>query len=182
MVIETEPPGAQVRFEDLEGRWMQSPARLDDVVAGEHVAHVIKVGYATADVKFTVAANGEARPPKLVLQRLVGAARIESKPDGCEFEVRDGETVVKTGRTPADFADLPTGNYEVVLRNEGREKRAPLVVEREGVKPVRLEFKSRKFAITSTPPGASTHRAASLVAGTDACDSGRQSRRCCVRI
>ena len=154
VVIETEPPGAQVRFEDLEGRWMQSPARLADVAAGEHVAHVMKVGYAAAHVKFTVAANGEARPPKLVLQRLVGAARIESKPDGCEFEVRDGDAVVKKGRTPADFTDLPTGTYEVVLRNEGREKRAPLVVERGEATPVKLEFGSRKFTITSTPQGA----------------------------
>ncbi len=152
--IETDPPGVKVRIESMEGRWFETPARLDGVPGGEHTAHFISPLHEHEDVKFTVRANEEARLPRVSLRRSMGAVQVESVPPGCEFEIRDGDAVVKTGRAPAACEGLPTGDYEVLMRHRGREKRSAFTVMRGDPVPVRLEFASGKFLVTSTPAGA----------------------------
>ncbi len=151
VLIETDPPGAMVV---LEGRMRRAPAQFGDLRAGRHSAHVMLPGYEPVDAPFDVRANGEARPAQLRLKHSVGAAHLASLPPGAEFELRRDDAVVETGTTPAVLAALPTGDYQVRMRLDGREQTAPLTVKRDETTPAEIEFASGKIAVTSTPPGA----------------------------
>jgi eukaryotic-like serine/threonine-protein kinase len=152
--IETEPPGVKVRIEDMDRLWAETPAKFDGLPAGEHVAHILSALYETEDVKFTVTADAETRVPKISLRRSVGGASIASVPPGCEFDVLDGAKVVRSGRAPQTFYDLPTGPYELVMRHEGREKHEAFTVGRGEPDPVKIEFVAWKFSVSSVPAGA----------------------------
>ena len=151
VLIETEPPGAMVV---VEGVLRPAPARFAELKTGAHSAHVMLKGYEPVDVKFEVTARGEAHPPKLRLAHGLGRAELSSVPAGAAYELRQGEVVVKAGTTPAVLAELPTGEYEVRMRLDGREQTAPLEITRDEKAPVEIEFASGKIAVTSTPPGA----------------------------
>jgi eukaryotic-like serine/threonine-protein kinase len=151
VLIDTEPTGAMIV---LDGRMKRAPAQFADLPTGQGSAHVMLPGYEPADVVFNVPANGEAHPPKLRLAQARGAAELASRPAAATFELRQGETVVKSGTTPAKFSDLPTGAYQVLMRLEGRERTAELEVRRGEISAVEIEFASGRLAVTSTPPGA----------------------------
>ncbi|MEO6787711.1 MAG: serine/threonine-protein kinase, partial [Chthoniobacteraceae bacterium] len=112
-LIETEPAGAMVI---LDGRMLRSPAHFTAMRAGAHSARVMLPGYEPLDVPLKIAAGAETRPPPILLRRSVGSVHVESEPEGCEFEIRSGAEFVKSGRTPSDFSELPTGKYEIVMR------------------------------------------------------------------
>jgi len=150
-VLETQPPGAMVI---LEGRMLRTPARFTDIKPGEHSARVMMPGYEPVDLALRIEPGGEAHPPAVMLRRSTGGARVESEPPGCEFEIRNATETVGTGKAPADFNDLPTGPYEVVMRHDGSEKRAPFEVKHGEMAPVAIRFGLGKFLVTSTPPGA----------------------------
>ncbi len=151
VLIETEPAGAMVV---VEGKLRPAPAQFGELRVGAHSAHVMLKGYEPVDVKFDVAASGEVHPAKLRLTRGRGAAEISSLPAGAAYELRQGGVVVKTGTTPAAIADLPTGEYQVRMRLDGREQTAPLEIRRGETAAAELEFASGKVAVTSAPPGA----------------------------
>ena len=151
VLIETEPPGAMVV---VEGVLRPAPARFAELKTGAHSAHVMLKGYEPVDVKFDVTAKAEAHPPKLRLAHGVGAAELASVPAGATFELRLGEVVVKTGTTPAVLAALPTGEYQVRMRLDGREQSAALEITRGETAATEIEFASGKIAVTSMPPGA----------------------------
>ena len=149
--IETDPPGAMVIMDE---RMLRTPARFSPVTAGEHKARVMMPGYDPVVLPVRVAAGGDVKLPVLTMQRSSGIARVESEPAGCGFEIRNGAEVLKSGMTPAEFKDLPTGTYEVVMRHEESEKRAPLEVTHGDPALVSLRFGTVRFSVTSTPPGA----------------------------
>ena len=151
VLIETEPPGAMIV---MDGRMLRAPAQFANLTVGKHSAHVMLKDYEQMDVKFDVPANAEAHPAKLRLTHCRGAAELSSLPPGAEFELRQGDAVVKSGTTPAVLAELPTGGYQVLMRLDGREQTAPLEVVRDERTPVQIEFASGTVAVTSTPPGA----------------------------
>ncbi|HEV7868076.1 MAG TPA: serine/threonine-protein kinase, partial [Chthoniobacteraceae bacterium] len=139
VVFETEPPGAMIV---CDGILRRSPARFDQLKTGTHSAHVMLAGYEPLDVPFEVNGSAEFRAPKLRLQRALGRAQITSVPAGAAFEVREGEQVLRTGRTPAEVDGLPTGTYELVANHEGREQRTPLEIRRGELTETALEFAS----------------------------------------
>ena len=149
--IETEPPGAMVV---VDGRMRPAPAQFSDLKTGTHSAHVMLKGYEPVDIKFEVPAKAEVRPARLQLKRSLGSGQLASLPPGAEYELRQGESVVRKGATPALLADLPTGDYELRMRREGREQSAPLEIRRGETTPAEIEFASGTVAVTSTPPGA----------------------------
>jgi formylglycine-generating enzyme required for sulfatase activity len=150
VLIETDPPGAMVV---CSGSMRRAPARFEQLRVGRYSAHVMLSGYEPADVKFDVALGSLAHPPRLRLLRSHGAAQLDSRPSGALFEIRDGETVVKNGRTPAALTDLPTGQYQLVLRMDGREERETLDIKRGELVEKTVEFGTGKIAVTSQPPG-----------------------------
>ena len=151
VLIETEPPGAMVV---LEGRMRRAPAQFPDMKVGAHSARVMLTGYEPVDVRFDVRADAEAHPAKLRLTRCLGGAELTSVPSGADFELRQGGTVVNGGTTPAKLTGLPTGEYTVLMRIDGREQSAPLEIRRGETVPAEIEFASGKLTVTSTPPGA----------------------------
>jgi formylglycine-generating enzyme required for sulfatase activity len=151
VLIETEPPGAMVIFNETMRR---SPARFDQVKLGSYSAHVMLAGYRDVWVKFDIASNTEAHPPPVRLQRLLGGAQLDSRPTGATFELKSGTTIVKSGRTPAAVADLPTGRYDLVLKLEGREERDTIEIVHGEVAEKTVEFGTGHLAVTSRPPGA----------------------------
>ncbi len=151
VLVETEPEGAMVI---LDSRMRRSPARFTAMSEGEWSARVMMPGYEPVDLAFRIYAGGEARPAKVSLRRSTGAVRVESEPPGCDFEVRDAKETIRSGKTPAEFSDLPTGTYEVVMRYAAIEKRAPAEVKSGETFPVSFRFGMGKFLISSSPPGA----------------------------
>ncbi len=151
VLVETEPTGAMVV---LGGQMKRSPAQFAELTTGRHSAHVMLPGYDPVDVALEIPANAEAHPAKLRLAQARGAVGLASRPAGAEFELRQGETVVKSGTTPAHLADLPIGAYQVLMRLDGRERTAELEIKRGETSPVEIEFASGRIAVTSTPPGA----------------------------
>ena len=166
LLVETEPEGAMVI---LEGRMLRSPAHFTALNTGERSARVMLPGYDAVDLPFSIQAGGEARPAKISLRRSTGAVHVESEPAGCEFEIRDVKEMVRSGKTPADFSDLPTGAYEIVMRHAASEKRAPVEVKSGETLPVSLRFGSGKFFISSTPQGAEILADGKIV-GTAPCE------------
>ena len=151
--IETDQPDVKVRIEGIE-RLIETPAKVADLPAGEHIAHILSSKYDAQDVKFTVSPNSETRVPKVALRRSVGDAIIESVPPGCEFDVLQDANVVKSGRAPETLTGLPTGEYQLLMRHEGREKRSDFTVSRGEPELVKIEFGSWKFSVSSVPAGA----------------------------
>ena len=151
VLIETEPADAMVKVGE---RMLKSPARFTGVPAGERSARVMLGGYDPVVLPLRIEAGGEIRLAKVTLRRSTGRARVESDPEGCEFEIRSESEVVKSGKAPLTFNDLRTGAYEVVMRHEGTEKRMPLEIQRDELASVSLRFGSGKFLVTSTPAGA----------------------------
>lgn len=151
VVIETEPAGAMVV---IDGRMKRAPAQFQDLKTGRHTARVMLTGYDPVDTAVEIPAHAVARPAKLRLALARGSAELASRPTGAEFELRQGETVVKSGTTPAKFAGLPTGAYQVWMRLDGGVRTAELEVTRGETSAVEVEFASGRIAVTSTPPGA----------------------------
>jgi len=151
VVIETDPPGAMVIFSESMRR---SPARFDRVKRGEQRARVVLPGYEPVDVSFSIEPNALVRPPRVKLLRNLGGAQIASMPEGATFELRDGDAVVKSGRTPATLPDLPTGQYLLVLKRDGREESQTIQVSRGEVTETTVEFGTGQVKVTSQPPGA----------------------------
>ena len=151
VLIETDPAGAMVI---LEGRMLRSPAHFSALKAGAHSARVMLPGYDALDVPLKITPDAETKAPPVLLRRSVGALHVESDPSGCEFEIRSGAGSVKSGRTPADFSELPTGAYEVVMRHDGGEKRSGIEVKSGETVPVSLRFGLGKFLVSSSPQGA----------------------------
>jgi formylglycine-generating enzyme required for sulfatase activity len=151
VVIETNPPGAMVAMDG----WMHpAPAHFDGLRPGAHSAHVMLKGYEQVDVKFDVQSKTEAHPKLLQLKRSVGSAQISSTPPGADFELRSGAVAVKSGTTPATLAGVPTGEYDVIMRLDGREQRGRIEIARDEMTQTELEFASGKIAVRSAPPGA----------------------------
>ncbi len=151
VIIETDPPGAKVVFSEA---MKSSPARFDRVKRGRQTATVMLAGYERTEVSFIIEPNALVRPPRVSLRRQLGGAEIASRPEGATFELRDGATLIKSGRTPASLPDLPTGQYQLVLKLDGREERDAIEISRGEVTEKLIEFGTGHLTVSSNPPGA----------------------------
>ncbi len=151
VTIETDPPGAMVV---CNGTMHRSPAHFERLRLGGYSARVMLPGYEPADVKFEITGATALRPAPLRLQRSRGAAQLDSQPSGALFELRDGDAVIKSGHTPATLADVATGQYQLVLKLDGREERDTIEIKRGELAEKVVEFGSGKIKVTSQPPGA----------------------------
>jgi serine/threonine protein kinase/formylglycine-generating enzyme required for sulfatase activity len=159
--IETEPPNAMVV---LDGQMKRSPAQFDGLPTGRHNAHIaLSSDYDPIDVPIEIAPRAAAHPPKFKFVRSHGTARIESKPAGARFELRDGEQIVQHGTTPATLASMPTGKYALVLRRDDREVKETIEIRRNEETVKQVEFVSGRVTATSQPA-----RAKILVDGKEA--------------
>jgi formylglycine-generating enzyme required for sulfatase activity len=150
-LIRTDPPGAMVLLGD---RMKKSPAEFPDTESGKYPLRVMLSGYEPVEMKIEIGAGGQLPPLKLA--RSKGTLQLTTQPGGGEFELRkDGDQgLERKGRAPATLADLPTGQYDVIARRDGRELKERLEIRRNEVTIKELVFASGSVAVTSDPAGA----------------------------
>jgi formylglycine-generating enzyme required for sulfatase activity len=151
VMIETDPPGAMVVCSQT---MRKAPARFDQLRLGSASAHVMLAGYEPKDVSFEVESGTQPRPIKVKLARSRGAAKLDSQPTGAAFELRMGETVVTSGKLPAELADLPTGPYQIFCKLDGREESEAIEIKRGELTEKTVEFGTGRIQVASRPAGA----------------------------
>jgi len=149
--IETDPPGAMVVLGD---KMRRSPAEFDQLRAGGHTARVMLAGYEPEDAHFEIEPDRQAQLAPLRLQRSRGGVEIASRPAGAKFEMRQGEEVIRRGTAPATLNDLPTGEYQLVVKLEQRTRTDTLEIKRGEVTTRDVEFASGVIRVRSQPTGA----------------------------
>jgi hypothetical protein len=149
--IETDPPEAMVVLGD---KMLRSPAEFTELRTGQYSAHILLAGYEARDVRFEVKPNEQAHPHLLHLKRAYGSVEIKSEPTGAAYEIKDGQTVVKSGTTPASVTGVPVGNYQLWLKLDSRVHVEPFKVEHDETTTMDHEFASGMVTVSSHPPGA----------------------------
>jgi formylglycine-generating enzyme required for sulfatase activity len=149
--IETDPEGAMVVIGD---RMVRTPAHFEKLPIGEHEARIMMPGYEPQQQRVLIEANADGTLPKIKLVRSRGALRLAAKPDGATYELANADGIVKAGTFPAELSDLSTGEYSLIARRDGREKKMKIEVKRGEMTPVEVEFLSGKISVASQPPGA----------------------------
>jgi formylglycine-generating enzyme required for sulfatase activity len=149
--IETDPPGAMVVFGD---KMRRSPAEFDQLRAGRYSVRVMLAGYEPEETHFEIKPEEQTQVAPLHLLRSRGSAELVSRPVGATFEVRQGEEVIRRGKTPTTLTDLPTGEYQLVMKLDTRTRSDALEIKRGEVTTKDLEFASGLIAVSSKPPGA----------------------------
>ena len=114
----------------------------------------MKAGYEPEDVRFEVKADEQAHPKLIRLRQSHGGAQIVSQPTGATFELKQGDTIVKNGTTPATLTGLLTGDYVLVLKLDSRQHIEPLKIVRDETTLKEYEFAAGAISVTSTPAGA----------------------------
>jgi eukaryotic-like serine/threonine-protein kinase len=155
--IETDPPGVPLKvvLESKNGHGQLKGVSEDiELPPGRHKARLMgSTLFDPVVFEFEVEPNQPVRSETVTLTRSHGTAKIESTPADLEFEVRDGEKVLRSGKTPQDLI-LPTGDYSVLFRHPKGVKTETLAVGRSEVNTARATFITRKIHVTSNPPGA----------------------------
>ncbi len=146
--IETDPPGAMIVIGDHMRR---SPAEFVELPIGKYAARVMLSGYEPEAAAFEIQPDKQTQPAPLHLRRSHGTAQITSLPAGATFELRQDGATVKSGTTPVTLSDLPTGEYQLVLKLDGRSRTETVEVKRDEVTVKETEFPSGRIVITSEP-------------------------------
>ena len=149
--LETDPPGAMVVVAD---KVRPSPAEFTELKPGRHRARVMLAGFEPEEMQIEVEADQTKRIQAPPLRRSRGSAQIESRPTGASYELRQGEGLIKGGTTPATIGELPTGQYQLLVKLDGRSRSEALEIRRDEVTTSDIEFASGMIAVKSQPPGA----------------------------
>ena len=164
LVIVTEPAGASIAVSNFAPR--QSPTTITDLRLGPYTVNISMPGYEPLSKEVEVKDNTATDPGVLRLVRQTGSLEISTEPAGATFEVRPdmpqtsvGGVAVKTGKTPATVADLPTGAYVVTFRRDGwPDQTKNVTVEHGKPAPVAWKYVGGTVTITTVPAGARVTR------------------------
>lgn len=161
VVVKTEPGGATVR---LGGRGEDiTPANYEDLKLGSYTVEVEKTGYDLVKKDALVRKDQTTVLGPLRLSRSEGALLIKSDPEGMSYRVTrvrsdvrsDKEFEDRSGETPAVEADLPTGEYQVVMARSGwPDYRRNVKVGRDKKEKVSTRFAQGSIVLESDPSGA----------------------------
>ncbi len=151
VTITTDPPNAMVV---LEGTLKQSPAEFENLACGSHTARVMLAGFEAAPVRFEVTPRGHILPPVIHLTRSLGSINISSNPEGADFALLQAGKVIRTGKAPAKFDDVPIGEYDIRFSEGGREQLQHAEVQRDEPASATAVFGSGMVTISSKPGGA----------------------------
>ena len=151
VTIETDPPGAMVLLGD---KWKRTPARFEGLTPGPQRFRVMSPQYEPIERTFELAPDADHRFPPLTLERSHGSLQLRCEPEGAAFELRRDDEIVSSGIFPARLERLPTGEYTVVARFNGREKTERIEVQRGDSTSCELVFASGAVKVFSEPSGA----------------------------
>lgn len=155
--IETEPAGAWVMLDKAgvkgPAEMPMSPVDFNKLPVGKHTAHIVLASYEPEDLQFEVKADEVVRPKVLHLRESHGTAQINSQPPGAAYELKQGDTIIKTGITPATVEGLRMGNYQLVLKHDTRMHVEPLSIGRDETTTKDYEFALGAISVSSPQPG-----------------------------
>ena len=160
LTIATEPRGALVVVDEIMRR---SPARFDGLKAGPHKLRMMLPNHEPITREVDLEPNAELVLPPFILERSRSSVDLTCEPAGAAFELWQGDELAHRGTFPAHLDSVLTGEYVLVARYNGREKRVPLEVARGEPSTQTVLFSSGSLKIESEPPGAEI-----LVNGTSA--------------
>ncbi len=161
VVVKTEPGGATVR---LSGKGEElSPANYVDLKLGRYEVVIEKKGYDPVTQTAVVRKDDTTMMGPVRLNRSEGAVLVKSTPEGMSYSLSqvtsdvksDREFEPRSGQTPGVEADLPTGEYEVVMKRSGwPDYHEKVVVERDKKEEITSRFSQGTLKLTSDPAGA----------------------------
>jgi hypothetical protein len=98
----------------------KSAEPLSGIPTGKHKVLVKAEGYDSKIVDVEVLKNQKASE-EVVLVRSKGTLRILTVPEGAGYSLSGPDQVMRSGKTPNDEPQLPTGTYQVAFTKEGFE-------------------------------------------------------------
>ncbi|HZP61220.1 MAG TPA: PEGA domain-containing protein [Opitutaceae bacterium] len=158
--IATNPPGATVTVGNLPPR--TSPALFEDLKLGHYPVTISMRNYDPVTLDLEVKEDAIADPGVVKLNHQLGAIDISSDPPGANYDIRPAGSRLfvdpsekRSGTTPANFDDLPAGDYVITFSRDGFTSHSEDVTVNHGANAhVAWKFTNGNIVITSTPSGA----------------------------
>ena len=112
-------------------------------------------GYDPIETTIDLSDRRSSAPPLFRMTRSKGGLEVDASEPGLPFAIRseDGE-ISRDGVTPAKFADLPTGKYEVTARRGDWKLRDTIEIKRGETARKMFAFLNATLNVTSEPNGA----------------------------
>lgn len=150
--INSQPAGAMVLIGDRVSR---TPAVFQNLEAGKYPVRVMLGGFEPIETSIEIKQNKPLDFGLISLTRSKGSLQLTSDPGGADFELRDGiqHQIARTGKTPATLHDLPTGRYEVTVRNGDWRLQDTVEIERNELATKAFEFANGTLTVSSDPAG-----------------------------
>jgi serine/threonine protein kinase len=155
VMIKTDPPGASVTVSSFAQG--VSPASLWSVPDGLHPVEIELAGFERVSMNAQVRAGEFTDLGTLKLERSTGTLQLTTDPEDSSYTLlaQNGETVIRSGRTPEAIPGLPTGEYFVRLQRDGwPAELRKVTVERQQTLVAAHRFGTGTLRVTSDPPGA----------------------------
>ncbi len=149
--ITAEPAEAMVV---LDGKMRRAPARFESLKPGRYQVRVMRAGFDPVEVSIEVQPRRETTLPQVRLQRSHGALEVACRPEGAKFQLLQNGQAMREGVGPALLQPIETGEYELLVTHEGREKREKIEVRRGETARFEAEFASGQVRVESDPAGA----------------------------
>jgi TonB family protein len=157
IVLSTVPSGAQVSIDGAAP--VTSPVRQDGIAPGAHHIRVTLDGHDPVELAADVKGSKTTDLGTVTLPTALGELDLTSSPDDLEYAVRRDDDPqgkpLRTGRTPAEIADLPHGNYTVTFMRPGCRDHVEKAEVAKGSKtPVGTRYLDGSLELASDPSGA----------------------------
>ncbi|MEO8354085.1 MAG: serine/threonine-protein kinase [Chthoniobacteraceae bacterium] len=164
LIVRTVPGGALVAVGRSRGNI--SPVSMDDVPAGPQTVEISLAGYEPVTVQIQIHSKQLTDLGVITLVRSTGDLHVTADLENTAYVLvaESGEAPIRSGRTPENIPDLPTGRYRVRFIREGLptiekevavERAQTAVVEQrfDGL-PAGVEIRAGFVKVESLPPGA----------------------------
>jgi serine/threonine protein kinase len=155
LMVKSSPPGATVTIGALAAE--TTPASIRGVPPGSHSVQVRLAGFETQTFSTTVRSEQFTDLGMITLERSTATLQLSTTPEDAAYTLRaaEGDTVIRSGRTPASLPNLPTGSYRVSFERAGWPAGEQQIdLERQSTKVATWTFGEGTLLITSDPPGA----------------------------
>ena len=159
LTIATSPPGATV---ELGGEALETtPAVFKAISSGSYPVTISLAGYQPVRMQAEIKPNQFTDLGTLTLRHETGTLQLTASPGGASYELKNlsasGDAPpARTGQTPENVVDLPTGTYAVTFKHAGWPDQVKTVEVTSGaVLPVAGSFASGTLSVRTDPPGAS---------------------------
>jgi serine/threonine protein kinase len=153
------PPNATFEvFTEGKNRVAKTGEELSGIPTGKQRVLVKADGYEPRYVDVEVLKDQTVVTEAITLARSKGNMRVLSNPAGAGYSLTGPDGVMRSGKTPADEMQLPTGNYQVTFTYAGYETtNLTVVVNTQGSAAAEVSLRRSQggLRLTVNQPGAS---------------------------